>query len=67
MLGRVLLHVIETPLPVQEKVDLPVGHRRREDVANCTVDGLDVEDPYSPEDAVIGRLPASLRVENRVI
>ena len=68
MLSVVLLHVIESPGPVNRAFHLLGGPVRRvHQVKNVTIALLGIENGNRPQDPAVSRLAAPLRVERGLV
>src|SRR5262245_30351266 len=62
-----LLHMVESPRPIQRAVDGIIGERPRERMPHDAILDLDVDDRDAAQRAGVGRLPAAFGVERAAV
>ena len=67
MLCGVLLHMIESPRPVQSQPCRPRLHGAFQVVVYVLINALDINYRHLAKHADVGRLSAALRIQDRVI
>ena len=67
VLARVLLHVIEAPLPVQTAHHRAFRNRLRQHVADLPIPLDNLQHRHAAKETAVGRLAPALRIEDRVL